>query len=75
MVEVRFSEVHWYRVSVPKTALDEASGGRDRTGPADSWPDEVAEAVSALLTTAADFQPGSRDESDGLEVHSISPVR
>lgn len=73
---VRFSEVHWYEVKVPRAELQEAAGGDIFKGVIMvlvSQGQDYPEAVTELLTAASIDQPGALKETDGLEVHSISP--
>jgi hypothetical protein len=72
-VIVRFSEVHWYEVKVPRVELEEAFGEdavarlpglRDE---ADDIPDEVTE----LLTIAAVDQDGALWQVDGREIGTV----
>lgn len=72
-VIVRFSEVHWFEVTVPKARLEAAATGRDSagiSGPSSGYPEDVAE----LLTALAIDQPGALKEVDGQEIHSIRPA-
>lgn len=72
-VRVRFSEVHWFEVTVPKSELDVAAG-KDCAGLSGDTDDYRPE-VNELLTTLAIDQSGALQEVDGQEVHAIRRVR
>ena len=73
MVEVSFSEVHWYKVRVPWAELKQANGGEDIAGLAGLLDenDEIPEEVGALLDVTTTEQPW---QVDGREIHSVRRV-
>lgn len=78
-VKVRFSEVHWFEVTVPWAELAEANGGdvnvAGLAGAVDDQ-DGIPEAVNDLLDAAVS-EAGAMScttEVDGREIHAVRRV-
>ncbi len=71
-VTVRFSEVHWYEVTLPWVDV-EAAYGRDIAGLAGltDAAGEIPEDVNDLLDGAMSDQSARLAEVDGREIHGV----
>ncbi len=73
-VTVRFSEVHWYEVTLPWAEVEAANGGKDIAGLAGLTDEggEIPEDVNDLLDGAlSEIGENACTEVDGREIHGV----